>query len=306
MAPVRIVLAGASGFLGTALRDRLTEQGHDLVQLVRREPGDGREVRWDPDRGVLAPSALEGADAVVNLAGTSFYHWPWTSSYRASIRASRVASTATLAAAIAACDSRPALVNASGTNVYGDDRGDEVLTEDSSAGTGFLAGVVLAWERATGAASRAGSRVVLARTAPVFARHGGMLRVVGVPFRLGLGARLGSGRQWFSSISLPDYLAVVTRMVTDSSLSGPFNVVAPEPATNAEFTTSLGRHLHRPTVLAVPSFAIRLGAGAMAPLVLGSLRVRPARLLEAGFEFAHPGIDDQLGWALSSGSSAAS
>ncbi|MGH3447820.1 MAG: TIGR01777 family oxidoreductase [Nocardioidaceae bacterium] len=297
---MRIVLSGASGFLGTALRHHLTTNGHELVQLVRGTPSGPGEVRWDPYRGELDPAVLAAADAVVNLSGAPIAHWPRTSSYKRTLLDSRLAPTRTLADSIAQLDvdDKPALVNASGVNYYGGDRGDEPLDETSTTGGGFLCEMAQRWESATGSASTAGARVVIVRTAPVLAGDGGVLRAMALPFKLGVGGKLGSGRQWFPSVSLADYCSAVERLATDSSMVGPYNVVAPTPATNAELTAAIGAQLHRPTRLTVPAWAIKLALGEMATELLGSLKVRPTRLLEAGFTFAHPDIDSQLAAAL--------
>jgi uncharacterized protein len=296
---VRILLAGASGFLGTNLRRRLAADGHTHRRLVRGEPAAAEEFRWDPYAGTLPLGALDGVDAVVNLAGAPIAHWPWTASYREQLLNSRVATTQTIATALTRLERPPpALVNASAVGYYGRDRGDEELTEDSARGAGFLADVVEQWEGATRAAETAGSRVVLGRTAVVLDRAGGALRLMRLPFLLGLGGRFGSGRQWFPSISLEDYLAAVVRAATDPQLSGPYNLVAPEPATNAELTKQLGNMLHRPTLLPVPAFALRAGLGELSGELLGSLKVRPSRLLAAGFQFSHPDIEAQLRVAL--------
>lgn len=296
---MRILIAGASGFLGTSLRTHLGDAGHQVTQLVRGEPRTPGQVRWDPYAGELDRDQVAGSEVVVNLAGAPIGHWPWTSGYKDKILQSRLVTTRTIATAIADVESRPALVNASGIGYYGD-RGDEVLDEGSTNGSGFLAEVVRQWEAATGPAQDAGARVCMIRTAIVLDRDGGALKLMKLPFQLGVGGQLSDGRQWFPSISLPDYLAAVTRLVTDGSLEGPFNVTAPVPATNADFTKAMGRQLGRPTFLRVPGFAIRLAAGDLAGEVLGSIRATPRRLDDAGFEFAHPTIDAQLEAAFAS------
>lgn len=295
---MRIVVAGGSGFLGTALRGHLAKAGHTVTQLVRSEPITPAQVQWDPYASTLDPAVLVGADTVVNLAGAPLAHWPWTASYRQQIIDSRVATTKTLADAIAAADSTTALVNASGINYYGADRGDELLDEESAAGSDFLAEVCTRWEDATGSAQAAGARVAVLRTAVVLDSSGGALKSLLVPFRLGVGGKLGTGRQWFASISLEDYLGAVTRIATDSSLSGPFNVVAPVAATNAEFTAALGERVRRPTRLTVPAFGIKAALGEFATTLVGGVNAAPRRLVESGFEFAHPTIEAQLDAAL--------
>ncbi len=296
---MNILLAGASGFLGTALRRRLTEEGHTTARLVRSEPAGPDEYRWNPYQSDLPANALTGVHAVVNLAGAPIAHWPWTASYRKQLLTSRVATTETIAGAISRLNGElPALVNASGVGVYGPDRGDELLDESSAAGDGFLAGVVVQWEAATQAATDAGARVVMARTSVVLDKAGGALQVLRRPFLLGVGGRLGGGRQWFPTVSLEDYLRAVTRAVTDTEMSGPYNIVAPKPATNAELTALMGKLLRRPTLLRVPALPLKVLMGELSGELLGSLRVLPGRLLDAGFEFAHPDLESQLRAAL--------
>lgn len=294
---MHIVMAGGSGFLGTALRAHLTQTGHTVTQLVRSEPTRATQVRWEPSTGRLDPSVLDRTAAVVNLAGAPLAHVPMTASYRQQIIDSRVSTTTTLADAVAARGSSTALVNASGINYYGDP-GDELVDEDTAPGSDFLADVCKRWEDATSSAGGSGARVAVVRTSVVLDKSGGALKPLLLPFRLGLGGRLGSGRQWFSSISLADYLAAVTRIITDASMSGPFNVVAPVAATNTEFTAALGARLHRPTRLTVPSVAIKAALGAVAGALVGGVNAVPRRLLSAGFEFAHPTIERQLDAAL--------
>ncbi len=296
---MKVVVAGGSGFLGTALRRELADAGHEVVQLVRSAAEGADQIHWDPAQGELDPGALDGADTVINLGGAPIAHWPWTDSYKQQILNSRLETTGTIARAIAQLEQQPALVNASGINYYGD-QGDRQVDEDDPAGHEFLADVSRRWEEATRPAVDAGARVVTMRTGVVLARSGGALKTIMIPFRLGVGGRLGDGRQFFPTISLHDYLGVVARLVTDSSLRGPFNVVAPVTSTNAEFTRALGKHLHRPTVIPVPHFAVRSAAGELSTLVFTSVHAVPRRLLDAGFEFQHPTIDDQLAAALHS------
>jgi uncharacterized protein (TIGR01777 family) len=293
---MKIVLSGASGFLGTALRDRWQADGHQLHRLVRGTAQNLNQTSWDPYSGELDPDVL--ADAVVNLSGVPMAHVPWTESYKRTVVESRVATTATLAGAIASLGGGPALVNASGINYYGSDRGNEELDEDSAPGTGFLADVCQRWEAATIAARDAGARVAVLRTAIVLDRSGGSFKLMALPFRLGVGGRLGDGRQWFPTIALADYVAAVTAVVADESMSGPYNLIAPVPATNAEFTTALGHRLHRPTLMVVPGFALTTVVGDLGEAMLGSIRATPRRLLDAGFEFEHPTVSEQLAAAL--------
>jgi len=295
---VRILVAGGSGFLGTALRAHLALEGHFVTQLVRSEPSTPTQVRWDPDRGDITASVVDEADAVVNLAGAPLAHWPWTAAYRKQIIESRVATTNTLAEAIAATGGSTALVNASGINYYGSDRGDENLDESSAPGDDFIAEVSKRWESATAAAANAGARVGVLRTSVVLDSSGGALKSLLLPFRLGVGGRLGTGRQWFATVSLDDYLRAVTRIATDDTMSGPYNIVAPVAATNAQFTAALGQRLHRPTLLTVPSFGLKAALPGLSTSLLGGVKAAPQRLMEAGFEFSHPTISAQLDAAL--------
>ncbi len=290
---MRIMIAGSSGFLGSALVSSLRDEGHQVTRLVRREPR-GDEVRWDPYSGKLVTELLHDTDAVVNLAGAPFVHWPWTASYKRSILESRVRTTTTLADSIADLVDKPALVNASGADFYGDDRGDDRLDETASTGQGFLAEVVRQWEGATRSATEAGARVVNLRTSAVLDKRGGPIKAMGIPFRLGIGGRVGNGRQWFPSISLHDWLSAVSRLISDDSMRGPYNLSGPQPVTNAEFTRILAAQLHRPAVLVAPAGPLRLVLGGLATVVIGSRRVLPARLLEAGFTFAHPTTISQV------------
>jgi uncharacterized protein (TIGR01777 family) len=297
---MKLVLAGASGFLGTALAEHLRDQGHEVVRLVRSDPSGPDQLRWDPAAGELDPAYLEGADTVFNLGGVPIAHWPWTRSYREQIVTSRLEATGTLAETIAGLHAKPALVSASGANVYGFDRGDERIDESSDTGTGFLADVCRSWEHATSPAADAGGRVAIMRSAPVLHRSGGMLKLAKLPFGLGIGGRLGGGQQWFPSISLRDYLGAATRLATDAELSGVFNLVAPVPATNADFTEAMGRRLKRPTVIPVPAFALKVATGEQSGMLLGSLHITPERLLAVGFAFADPTVQDAVDFAFTS------
>jgi uncharacterized protein (TIGR01777 family) len=290
---MRFVLAGSSGFLGTALRDRLARDGHEVVRLVRSEAGTPSESRWDPSAGVVDTDVLASADVVVNLAGAPLIRWPWNAAYRRTLERSRTTSTATLAGAIARSGATPALLSGSGIDAYGY-RGDEVLTEESDRGHTFLAGVVRAWEGATVPAAEAGCRVVTLRTGMVLDSRGGALRLLQLPFRLGVGGRMGPGERWMSVISVDDWVSAVVWLAAHPEAAGPHNLVAPEPVTNADFTATMGRVLHRPSAIPVPAAPARLVLGAMSELALGSLRIRPAALERAGFTWAHPDIESVL------------
>ena len=267
-----------------------------MTRLVRGDPVGAGHAVWDPAEGRIDPARLEGHDAVVHLAGAGIGDHRWTKGYKQEIRRSRVAGTDLLARTLAGLDTPPAvLASASGVNFYGD-RGDEELTEEAPAGTGFLAGVVREWEAATAPASAAGIRVAHLRSGIVLSPRGGALRRQLTPFRLGLGGRIGSGRQYVSWIALDDAVAAIEHVLTTPSLSGPVNLVAPNPVTNAEFTRQLGKALNRPAVLAVPPAALKvvLGAEMVSELLLASMRVVPAALPRSGFSFTRP----ELGAAL--------
>jgi len=293
----KIVLSGASGMLGTALRQRLGALQVPVVQLVRGAPGKNGQISWNPAEtpAIADTSALEGCSAAIHLSGASVAAHRWTAAYRQEMTASRVDSTRALAAVLAGLRKPPqALVVASAVGIYGD-RGDAVLDETSAPGVGFLAEVCQQWEEAARSAAEAGVRVVHARFGVVLGSGPGALEKMLPAFRLGLGARLGSGRQWMSWVSLEDAVAAILFALESTSLSGPVNVVSPNPVRNAEFTRALARQLHRPAVLRVPASALRLALGQMADeALLASARVVPAKLLSAGFEFAHPMVDQAL------------
>jgi|SRR5690606_2407848 uncharacterized protein (TIGR01777 family) len=296
---MRILLAGASGFLGTHLARRLVANGHQVTRLVRHAtPGPG-QVPWQPSTGQLDPAALADVDAVINLAGAGIGDRRWTERYRAEIRRSRVDTTTTLARAIAAtpAERRPAvLLNASAVGWYGD-TGDRAVEEDAPAGEGFLADVCRVWEAATRPAEDAGVRVVRLRTGYPLHHSGGLLKRQLLPFRLGLGGRLGTGEQWLPWISLADWLSAVEFLLTHD-IAGPVNVVGPAPVTNAEFTRVLGRTLRRPAVLPIPAVALRLALGQFATAALASARVLPGTLTRAGFRYQHPELSAALRAAL--------
>lgn len=287
---MRYVLAGASGFLGRALRARLTRAGHEVTRLVRREPRGPDEVQWDPARGRLDGRVLEGADAVVNLAGASIGRIPWTRSYRETLVSSRVDTTGTLARELANLSDPPVFVVQSASGYYGKERGDDELDEDSPPGTGFLADLVHGWEQAAEPAERAGVRVVWLRTAVVLDRSGGIFPLMLLPFRFGLGGRLGSGRQFMPLVSLRDWVEVVPFVVERTESHGAYNVTLPEPATNADLTAAIGAALGRPTPLRVPAPLIRLALGELSGELVGSVRLRPRRLLAEGFAFRDPDV----------------
>lgn len=294
----RVVIAGASGLIGSALTRSLTADGHEVVRLVRRAPRARDEARWDPEGGRVDAGALAGCAAVVNLAGAGVASRRWTESYKRTIRDSRVRGTATLAEAVAALDERPGVfVGGSAIGFYGD-TGTRAVDESAPAGDGFLPSVCVEWEGAAAAAREAGVRTVLARTGLVVAREGGAWAKLFPLFRAGLGGRMGDGRQYWSFVSVHDEVAALRHLIDTPSLSGPVNLTAPEPLTNREITEAMGRVLRRPTLLATPAPLLRLALGDMSGDILGSQRVLPTRLLESGFAFTYPSIEGALRAAL--------
>ena len=295
---MRFVLAGVSGFLGTAWRDHLAREGHEVVRLVRGEALSASESRWDPYSGHVDRALVESADVVGTLSGAPLAHWPWTASYKRTFTESRVATTRTLAEAVAASDRKPAFVAQNGIAGYGD-RGDAPLTEESAFDAdSFMGRVTRAWQDATTPAVEAGVRTVVMRSGVVLDRHGGAMKPLLPLFKAGLGGPVGDGSQYFSTISMPDWLRAATHLAVDDDASGVYNVSAPNATTNADFGKELGRMLHRPAVLPAPSWAIRRVVGDVSSELLNSTRVEPARLLEEGFVFEHPTLNERLAAAL--------
>ncbi|MFJ4712165.1 TIGR01777 family oxidoreductase [Streptomyces sp. NPDC088785] len=290
----RIAVAGASGLIGSALVRSLTGDGHDVLRLVRRAPRTADEVRWDPKGGELDASRLAGCEAIVNLAGAGVGDHRWTAAYKQEIRDSRVLGTTVLAEAAAALPEPPRVfLNGSAVGYYGD-TGARAVDESAPAGDGFLAGVCVEWEAATAPAHQAGIRTVLARTGLVVSRDGGAWAKLFPLFRAGLGGRLGDGRQYWPYIALHDHVAALRHLLDTESVAGPVNLTAPHPATNREVTAAMGRVLRRPALFPVPAAVLRTALGEMAGDVLGSSRAVPTRLLESGFDFAFPGLDDAI------------
>ncbi|WP_329179626.1 TIGR01777 family oxidoreductase [Streptomyces sp. NBC_01477] len=297
---MRIAVTGASGLIGSALTTALAADGHDIVRLVRRAPKSGAEVRWDPQRRALDPDALTGCQAVIHLAGAGVGDRRWTDERKKVLYDSRVLGTATVAAAVAAMDTPPGVLLCGSAIGYYGDTGDRWVDEDSPPGTGFLADLVQDWEAAAEPAAAAGVRTAFARTGLVVAKDGGAWGRLFPLFKAGLGGRLGNGRQFWSFIAMHDEIAALRHILDTPALSGPVNLTAPEPLTNREVTAAMGRVLHRPTLAAVPAPALRLALGEFAGDVLGSQRVRPKRLMESGFVYAFPEIDQAIGAALGS------
>lgn len=298
---MRVGITGASGLIGTALMARLRERGDKAVPFVRRAPAAG-EIGWSPAERRLDPREIAGLDAVVNLAGAGIGDHRWNDQYRGQLIESRTVGTALLAESMASAASeagRPAtLVNASAVGYYGD-RGDELLTESSAAGTGFLAEICAAWEAATAPAAAAGVRVAMIRTGIVLAEQGGALPKLLPLFKFGLGGRFGSGRQWMSWISLDDEVAAIEHLL-DIAISGAVNLVAPNPVTNRQFASTLGSVLRRPSLLPAPAFAPRLllGRDRADALLFDGQRATPRTLLDSGFGFQYPTLEEALGAIL--------
>lgn len=293
---MRVVLAGASGLIGTALRDSLRGDGHAVTSLVRRGPASADERQWSPRDGELDPGILTGADAVVCLSGAGVADRRWTSSYKQTLRASRLDPVSTLARAVAASGGPPVFLAASAIGYYGD-TGERQVDETAGCGQGFLAELCRDWEAATAPAVDAGARVVNLRTGIVLTRSGGLVKRLVPIVRLGVAGRLGSGRQFIPWISLADEVAAI-RFLLEHDVSGPVNLAAPVPARNAEFVSTLARLLHRPAAIPVPAFAMKIALGELAQDALGGQRAVPSKLLAAGFSPEHADLESALRWAL--------
>jgi uncharacterized protein (TIGR01777 family) len=295
---MRVLVAGASGFLGRHLVEGLRADGDDVRRLVRREATSPDEVSWDPAAGRLDASALDGVDVVVNVAGSPTLGNPHSKKWARELRESRLSTTRTLAEAIARHPGRPAFLAQNGVGWYGD-HGPEVITEKTeSRGDAFMTKVSRDWQDAATPAVEAGARVCFLRTVPVYDRTAPPLKQLVLLFKSGLGARLGDGRQFFPVISLRDWVGAALHVAHDPTINGPVNLCAPRTPTNAEFTQALAGALHRKALLRVPAFVIRPGAGKMANEVLGSLNVTPEVLDRTGFGFQDEDVDDVLATAL--------
>jgi uncharacterized protein len=282
---MRVVIAGASGFLGSHLVAELDRRGHTVTRLVRREPTADDESRWDPAAGRVDAAVVEAADVVVNVAGSSTFGNPHSSRWAGNLRESRVTTTRTLADAVAASDRLPSFIAGNAIAVYGD-HGDQPVTEESdSRGHTFMGAVTRDWEAAAGPARAAGARLCVLRTAPVMDRSSEPLRSLRRLFRLGLGGRVGNGEQYFPIVSLRDWVGAVAHLIEHDSAHGRFNVCCPVTPTNREFTQALARAVGRPAVVPVPAAAVRVGAGRLAPELLSSVNLRPQALVDAGYEF---------------------
>jgi uncharacterized protein len=295
-----VAITGASGLIGTELTRSLRGDGHRVRPLVRRPSDDPAAVRWDPAAGTLDAGDLAGVDVVVHLAGAGIGDKRWTEARKRELVESRTHGTMLIARTLAAMEQPPAvLVSASAIGFYGDP-GDEVVTELSPPGDDFVAGLVRQWEAAAQPAVDAGIRTVFLRTAPVLAGHGGILPRMSLPFRLFVGGRIGSGRQWMSWVSLDDAVGAIRFLIDRTDIAGPVNVTSPEPVTNREMTAALGRALHRPSALVAPAPMLRLAVGRERAdvLLFVSQRVRPGVLIDAGYPFLHPRLDDALAAAF--------
>ena len=294
---MKVVVSGASGLIGAALVPALRDGGHDVVRLVRRAARTPDEVSWDPAAGTVDAELLQGVEAAIHLSGASVGGRPWTASYKRVIWDSRVLSTQTVSEALARLEPKPrVLVCASGVDYYRDS--DEPQDESSAAGTGFLPDLVKAWEGAADPARQAGIRVVHCRNGLVVASKGGAFGPLFKIFRLGFGGRLGSGRQFWSFISLEDEVRAVMYLLDDEGMSGPVNATAPNPVTNAQLTRALAHAVHRPALVTVPAPVLRTALGGLAAPLLSSHRVVPAKLSHAGFEFRDASIDQALRAAI--------
>jgi uncharacterized protein (TIGR01777 family) len=295
----QVLLAGAGGFLGTHLREALLARGHGVTSLTRGPAHGDDQSTWDPYAGTLDPAVVEGADVVVNLAGSPTLGNPHSAKWARNLRESRVTTTRVLAEAIAASERRPAFLAGNGISFYGE-RGDTLLDESAdSRGDALLTSVTREWQAAAEPAAAAGARLCVLRTAPVMDRRSEPLKQLRLLFRAGLGGKLGDGRQRMPMISLHDWVGATVHLAEHADASGPFNLCCPHTPTNAEFTKALASQLHRPSFATVPRFALKVGAGRMAPELLGSLNVVPHALVASGYEFRDPDVDAVLRAGLS-------
>jgi uncharacterized protein (TIGR01777 family) len=296
---MRVLISGASGLVGTELISQLTKAGHQPLKLVRRKAATPDEVEWNPSKGFLTPGVIETVDAVINLAGATTGKIPWTKKYKEEIIQSRLDSTKTLVEAMKASKKRPTVfVSGSASGIYGD-RGDELLDETSSKGTGFLSDLAFEWEQE---ALKAPSdvRVVLARTTMVMSKRLGALGRLLPLIKAGIGGPLGNGKQWWAWISLVDEAAAIIHLINTPSASGAYNLTAPEPATCGQIVSALGKELKRPTIIPVPAFALKLFIGeAAVELLLCSQKMTADKLLQTGFKFTHPTLKESAAWVVS-------
>jgi uncharacterized protein len=295
---MRIAVTGSHGLIGSALVPALRASGHDVVQLVRGTPRGPGQVEWDPAAGSVDLPGLVGVEAAVHLAGAGVGDKRWNDDFKRALRDSRTLSTRTLVRALTSLDPLPHTLVSGGAIGYYGYRGDEILTESSAKGEGFMSDLVQDWEAEADPARKAGIRVVHPRTGLVMARSGGAFAPLLLLARLGLAGPLGSGKQWWSWITLADEVAALQHLI-NSELAGPVNLTAPNPAPNAEVIRALTSALRRPSLLQVPAFALKLVVGEFANDVLGSQRVVPSRLLDSGFTFQHPTLETAAAWVTS-------
>jgi uncharacterized protein len=293
---MRILVSGSTGFLGTSLIDALEREGHTILPLVRPDSGrrdaarvGKQSVLWDPVGGRFDAMGAEGADALVHLAGASIADGRWNAARKNLLRTSRIEATRHLIGALSKLNQPPRVIVASSASGYYGDRGDETLTETSAPGNDFLSALCRAWEAESARGAEFGARVVMLRFGIILATHGGALPRMALPFKLGAGGQLGSGRQWISWLTLPEAVDIIRFALSTSGLTGATNAVVPNPVQNADFTRILAKTLHRPALFPAPAFALRLALGEMADaLLLASQRVKPSRLEQAGYRFAQP------------------
>ena len=296
---MKVLITGASGLIGQALQKSFTEKGYDLLLASRKAPEDERHIQWDIESGFTDPKKLEDIDAVVHLAGENVSGLRWTDDKKKAIHDSRVLGTRNVVNAISKLENKPKVfIAASAIGFYGE-RGDEEVTESSAAGDNFLADVSRAWEAESRRAEDAGIRTVLLRTGIVLSKDGGALSTMLLPFKLGFGGVVGSGKQWMSWISLDDEIAVINFAIENENLRGAVNAVSPNPVTNHDFTKTLGEVLYRPTFMPLPEFAVSMVFGEMGDaLLLASTKVIPKRLTDAGFEFKYAELKGAIEHAL--------
>ncbi len=296
---MKVLITGASGLIGTALKESFKQKGYEVLLASRKEAKDDKHIQWDMETGFLDPEKLEGIDAVVHLAGENVSGLRWTEDKKKAIRDSRVLGTRNIVDAISKLKKKPSVfISSSAIGFYGE-RGDEEVTESSAAGDTFLAVVCKEWEAESRRAEDAGIRTVLLRTGIVLSKDGGALGTMLLPFKLGVGGVVGSGKQWMSWISLDDHIAVINFAIENENLRGAVNSVSPNPVTNHDFTKTLGEVLYRPTFLPLPEFAVSMVFGEMGDaLLLASTKVLPKRLEEVGFEFKYADLKAALEHAV--------
>jgi uncharacterized protein (TIGR01777 family) len=296
---MKVLITGASGLIGTELQKSFAAKGYEVLLASRKEPVDDKHIQWDIDTGFAEPEKLEGIDVVVHLAGENISGLRWTEEKKKAIRDSRVLGTRNVVDAISKLKNRPKVFIASSAIGFYGERGDEEVTESSAVGKNFLAEVCREWEAESRRAEDAGIRTVLLRTGIVLSKDGGALGTMLLPFKLGLGGVIGSGKQWMSWISMDDHIAAINYTIENENLRGTVNLVAPHPVTNEEFTKTLGDVLYRPTFLPIPEFAVSMVFGEMGDaLLLASTKVLPKRLQDAGFEFKYPNLKPAIEHAV--------